>query len=258
MLVNGRTIGASQAIPTGESRVRWGPETRAEQRDVPAAINEHFTPVPVPAESEDAVLCWPGRVVAADALQRTLDGQREILVAPDAVITPLAEEHLRATGVKVRRQAPAPHTSRIIRWGYAEDSAHPLITSAAHALAREGIVLDMLPRPQGEEIGCWAKQVASCVVSGQCCGGVVFCCDPGLFCCIANKVPGLRAVSVATVHQAARATLTVGANLLAVEMPGRTYFEIRQILRTVCLGNDPCCPTGVACTLRELDGHAHR
>jgi ribose 5-phosphate isomerase RpiB len=86
---------------------------------------------------------------------------------------------------------------------------------------------------------------------------VVFCEDPGLVCCVANKVAGLRAVAVSTISQAARATLTLNANLLAVEMPGRTYFEVRQILRTLCNGSG-ICPEGVACTLQELDGHAHR
>ena len=65
-------------------------------------------------------------------------------------------------------------------------------------------------------------------------------------------------VAVATVGQAARATLTLAANLLAVEMPGRTFFEVRQILRTLYAPAPPACPDGVACTLRELDGHAHR
>ena len=78
----------------------------------------------------------------------------------------------------------------------------------------------------------------------------------GLVCCVANKVPGLRAAAVTTVAQAARATHSLGANLLAVEMPGRTYFEVRQILRAVCGAG--ACPDTVAGTLRELDGHAHR
>ena len=92
---------------------------------------------------------------------------------------------------------------------------------------------------------------------GDCLGGVIFCGDPGLVCCVANKLAGLRAVPVATVAQAARATLTLGANLLVVEMPGRTFFEVRQVLRTLCEAAGGC-PDGVACTLRELDGHAHR
>jgi ribose 5-phosphate isomerase RpiB len=95
------------------------------------------------------------------------------------------------------------------------------------------------------------------VARGECSGGVLFCADPGLACCVANKVPGLRAVAVASVAQAARATLTLAANLLVVEMPGRTFFEIRQILRTLaeCTRD---CPDGVACTLREMESHANR
>jgi hypothetical protein len=91
----------------------------------------------------------------------------------------------------------------------------------------------------------------------ECLGGILFCRDAGLVCCVANKLPGLRAVAVASVAQAARATLAVGANLVAVEMPGRTFFEVRQILRTLCQAG-AACPSGLACSLQELDGHAHR
>jgi len=64
-------------------------------------------------------------------------------------------------------------------------------------------------------------------------------------------------VPVSTIAQAARATLTLGANLLAVEMPGRTYFEMRQMIRILCGANTPDCPPGVACTLEEME-RAHR
>jgi len=58
------------------------------------------------------------------------------------------------------------------------------------------------------------------------------------------------------VTQAARAVRTLAANLLAVEMPGRTFFEVRQILRICCA--PAVCPADLAGTLQELDGHAHR
>ena len=82
---------------------------------------------------------------------------------------------------------------------------------------------------------------------------------PGLVCCVANKVPGVRAAAVATVAQAARATLTLGANLLAVEMPGRTFFEIRADCCGLCC-TTAACPARTAWPVRlqELDGHAHR
>ncbi|HEX5269263.1 MAG TPA: RpiB/LacA/LacB family sugar-phosphate isomerase [Gemmataceae bacterium] len=142
-------------------------------------------------------------------------------------------------------------------WGYGHDRPYHLLGAALQAVRREGIAVNELPPANGSPAG-WAKAVADCVAAGTCCGGVVFCDDPGLLCCVANKVTGLRAVPVVTVNQAARATLTLGANLLAVEMPGRTFFEMRQIIRILCCGDRPNCPDVVAGLLRELDGHAHR
>jgi len=142
--------------------------------------------------------------------------------------------------------------------GFAEERSNPYVQSAVRALRREGHGLQEL-QSCGSDLAChWARAVAECVARGDCHGGVLFCQDPGLVCCVANKVPGLRAAAVTTVVQAARATLTLGANLIVVEMPGRTYFEIRQILRSLCQPDVNACPPGVACTLRELDGHAHR
>ena len=205
----------------------------------------------------DGVLHWPRRVLAADDLRRALNGHREIVLPRAAVVTPLAAEELRANGVRVTRgEAAKPQAAR--NWGHGRERSYPLVESAVRAAEREGIAVKELPANGGRSPDRWAKAVAECVASGTCCGGVVFCDDPGLVCCVANKVTGLRAVPVVTVAQAARATLTLGANLLAVEMPGRTFFEIRQILRILCSCDGPACPPGVACTLKELDGHAHR
>lgn len=202
---------------------------------------------------ENAVLKWPGRVVTAEALECRLNGHRRLLLPADAIITPLAQDHLRANNVETSRWT-AQHEAARIDWGCTHDAAHPLIDTALTALAREGVALQKLPACPADAVCKWAKEVADCVASGQCCGGVVFCRDPGLFCCIANKCHGLRAVPVTTVLQAANATRTVGANLLAVEMPGRTFFEIRQILRLACQGT-PRCPDGVACVLGELESN---
>ncbi len=138
----------------------------------------------------------------------------------------------------------------------AEERPYPMVRAVLASAAREGLRLREFPAV-GDGLLCrWAKAVAECVARGECAGGVVFCDDPALVCCVANKLPGLRAAAVATVAQAARATLTLGANLLAVEAPGRTYFELRQMVRLLCAGS--VCPDGPADTLRELDGHAHR
>jgi ribose 5-phosphate isomerase RpiB len=204
------------------------------------------------------VLCWPGRVLAAEDLRRSLNGQREVVLLPGTVVTPLAWEQLRTIGVSIKRQPAEGPVAPPSRWGFAQERPHPTVRSAVQALEREGLAFKELGAPAEAETCRWARAVAECVARGECPGGVLFCQDPGLACCVSNKFTGLRAVPVVTVAQAARATLTLGANLLAVEMPGRTFFEVRQILRILCTAGEPVCPAGVACTLKELDGHAHR
>ena len=46
--------------------------------------------------------------------------------------------------------------------------------------------------------------------------------------------------------------------LLAVDAAGRTYYECKELLRLCRDRGAEACPPGVACVLRELDGHAHR
>jgi hypothetical protein len=207
----------------------------------------------VAASHNGQALAWTRRVLSLSDLRHSLNGHREVSVGPDTVVTPLAAEELHTNGVRVVRQSPPAAAAR---WGHGQDRPYPLVASAIQALTKEGLTLREWPEPDG--LPCrWARAVAVCVARGECLGGVLFCADPGLACCVANKVPGLRAVPVTTVQQAARATLNLAANLLVVEMPGRTFFEIRQILRTLT-GLSRACPDGVACTLTELDGHAHR
>jgi hypothetical protein len=213
----------------------------------------------LPEGSADGqVLRWTGRIVAAEDLRRSLNGHRELLVPSRAIITPLAAEELRARGVRVTCQPAEAAPPERPMWGIAQDLPYPEVASAVQGLRRDGLVVkEMQACPAGARCS-WSRALAECVARGECHGGVVFCQDPGLVCCVANKVAGLRAVAVARVAQAAQALLTIGPNFLAVEMPGRTFFEIRQVLRCLCGSDAPACPAQVACTLQELDGHAHR
>lgn len=207
---------------------------------------------------ESDILRWPSRVVAVEELRRTLNGHRELSLAAGTIITPLAADDLKARGIRIRHHAEAKPTRSSTTWAVGQEWPEPLVHSAVQALERDGISLLQWPHCRDGADCAWAKEIAQCVARGDCRGGVIFCRDANLACCIANKVAGLRAAAVTTVGQAARATLTLGTNLLAVEMPGRTYFEARQILRILCQPAAPACPERIAFALRELDGHAHR
>lgn len=141
-------------------------------------------------------------------------------------------------------------------WGYAVEGKPSLMLQVAlRAAHRNGNPPQSLPECNGETCD-WTRRVAECLRSGRCRTAVLFCRDACLACCVANKVPGVRAAAVWTVTQAARALEQLGANLLVVEMAERTYFECKEILR-LC-GGGATCPPEVACILQELDGHAHR
>jgi hypothetical protein len=176
-----------------------------------------------------------------------------LLVPRQAILTPNAMDELRQRGVIVERESEAPITTG---WGYGQDWPHPMVQSALQALEREGLLLRPLSSSNTTLPGVWARDVAGFVARGECTGVVVFCENPAVMCCVANKVAGLRAAAVTTLVQLGRALQTLAPNLIAVEMPGRTFFEVRQILGTVCTTRT--CPNDIAQTLKELDGHAHR
>lgn len=206
-----------------------------------------------------AVLHWAGKVLTADDLRTRLNGHRELWISRGTVVTPLAADDLRARGVTIVRREPVAEEKRTSKavWGIAQDRPNGIVQSAVQAAKRDGLPVGDLHLAGEPCSAAWAKALAECVARGDCQGCVVFCEDAGLLCCVANKLAGLRAASVNNVAQAARAVLTVGANLVAVESFGRTFFELRQILRTVCTTRS-ACPAAVANVLQELERHANR
>jgi hypothetical protein len=211
--------------------------------------------------ADHQVLHWPGRVVTAEELRASLNGHREIVLGPGVLVTALAADYLGRQGIRVsRRLDDLPRPAAVARqaWGVGKDQAYPAIASAVQALEHDGQQYEELPAP-GQATHCrWARGLAEWVARGEGQGVVLFCKEPGLACCVANKLSGLRAVVAGTVAEASASCLAVGPNFVAVPMPGRTFFEVRQIMRTVCAMKSPACPPVLASTLLELDGHASR
>jgi hypothetical protein len=181
-----------------------------------------------------------------------LTSQRELQLLPRTVITPLAADELRAKGVRISWQVSKPKSDagpKAGSWCYTQEKADAMIHSAIQALDRDGITL----MPLEYEV---PQKLAQAVIADQR-GGIVFCGDPGTVCCIVNKIAGVRAASAMNVAQVVRAKKNLGANLFAIEMPGRTFFELRQMLKTI-VTSSTVCPDDIANVLKELDGHAHR
>lgn len=176
-------------------------------------------------------------MLALADLKKLAAGLAEVVVGPKVVLTPCAREELQRLGiVLVRRELRMEEGS----WGLAQDRRHALVEAAVAALAREGKkgrLLEVSGILGGVALG---RAVGEKVAQGMVKSAVLFCQEPEAAACAANKLPGLRAAAVCGVPQAKRAQATLGANFLAVEMPGRTYFEIRAVLDLAAL--TPSCP----------------
>src|SRR4051812_37563011 len=114
---------------------------------------------------------------------------------------------------------PMPFPRRVTplvasRWAYGQDRAFAMVGAAVQTLARSGESWDPL-HAAGSAIA-WAVAASELVAKGEYDGIVLFCEDPAMAALVANKTPGVRAAAVSTVDQAARATLTMAVNLLAV------------------------------------------
>jgi ribose 5-phosphate isomerase RpiB len=214
------------------------------------------------------VLRWPGKIVTAEGLRQSLNGERQLAVVPGTVITPSAVDHLKANGVSLVRgeASPRPHTEKKeskSNWGFLSERSDPVVSNVVQALKRDGVDLQEIQasavRTDGkcETAACGlARRAAEIVTAGECKGVVIFGSDPGLACCIANKVQGIRATAVASAAQAGRAVNGLGANVLTFELGKMTFFEMRQILRCVC-GSATCCSEVVAQVIQELEGPCH-
>jgi ribose 5-phosphate isomerase RpiB len=200
------------------------------------------------------VLCWPGRVLSEEDVRRYLTSQAEVLLAPGTVVTPLALDRLKQARVRIRRDAVTNESNARNSWSIAQEKPYPLVQAALGQLAREGLSF-VAVTVDGEFAEC-VRKLAQAVARREWHGSVIFCSDAALAACIANKSSGIRAAVPATPAQAKRVRETLSANVVAVEMPGRTMFEICQIVREATRGG--ACPENVAKILTELDGHAHR
>jgi ribose 5-phosphate isomerase RpiB len=199
-------------------------------------------------DTPTSVLCWPKKLLSADDLRRHLTSQRELVLLPRTVVTPLAADELRAKGVRIRWEQKAEATPKTASWFYAQEKPTMLVSSVVQALEGDGIQL--------AELSGSPRSLAETLVANYV-GGVIFTGDAAIAMCIANKVAGVRAAYVVNVIQATRAKKNLGANLFAIEMPGPTFFEMRQMLKTI-VTSPVQCPDEVVKTLKELDGHAHR
>ena len=206
-----------------------------------AAADRPPSPPAVAARSRGAlVLDEP--VVTAEILEERLNGHVQVTFGRRTVLTPSARDVLRARGLEWSRgggPAPGPDAA----------AASWLAIVSRTTPAVERLVGEMgLGSAWRSELTGRTEEAARRSVSAICrgeAGGVLVVSDPAeAAACLANRNARVRAAVVADAAAVASAARTIGANILCVAPDGRSYFELRNILRAFTAAGPPRLPAG--------------
>jgi hypothetical protein len=184
-------------------------------------------------------------VITGELLEQRLNGnsQRTIRIGPKAVLTPSARDFLKQRNIEWTRleKNAAPATNSGI-WKAIVASSTPALASA----------LDEIGKTAGtrweRELSGDATEAATAAVSalcrGEAVGVAVFAGNAAAVACRANRNAKVRAAVVWSVRCVEAAKRQIGSNLIAVDPAGKSYFELRNLVRAFAADGPPRVPAG--------------
>jgi hypothetical protein len=196
----------------------------------PAAMS----PVPA-AHSNDLVI--DTRVVTLESIAGRLNGAKQLVVTPGALVTPSVRDELRRRGIELKQESAVKKCSSLAPVLLVVGRASQDLDLAVQMLRQEGIDV------KTESTHCLIKatdMLAAAVAARSL--GVLWTRHTAVAMCLANRNKNLRAVLAASVAATAAAVAAVGANVLVVDPTAGTMYERKQVLRAFCLGGIRECP----------------
>lgn len=205
-------------------------------------------PAPTPA----AAIPLTG-IVTANQLHEAMDkaGDGVAVLAPDARLTPLANDLARQLPQRIRRGSAATGANAAgavapaanwLWWIDGECSAaSSIVSQRSHLLRAMG----------GAHVGQIVRDLAAAVKSKQAFGGILFVGNAAKSMCFANRASSLRAV-VGTCGEAVEQGISeLGANVLVIEYP-YTKPDAMTVMVDRFIGRAPSVPAGVQRELADL------
>jgi hypothetical protein len=177
------------------------------------------------------------RVITTALLDGRLDGVRQVVVPPRAVVTPAVRDALRKKRITIVNGTNQVETASVST-GYILGVVDSGGKFAAAAAAISGELGD-ITRLDNDCVIKAVRSVGHEVAAGRG-AGVVITARPSVALCLANRQNGVRAawaVSAAAVQEAMR---HVGANLLIVDPTAHGVYELRVMAREFAKGNHAC------------------
>ncbi len=202
---------------------------------------------PIATERESTVI--NEHVITADVLLDALnDGASRIVVAERAIVTPAAGDVARERGVEIVRSGD--------RFPERRFAAHLKCTSKQDAVAamplrlivvRSTDAVDRLcenlhPKWERELLGCPDDAAAfaiSAVCRGDAAAVVILAEQAHRVACLSNRNESINAVAVSEIGGIRNIKQQLRANVWCVDPTGRSWFELRNLLRAIGAQGEP-------------------
>jgi len=211
-------------------------------QEVNAAVLAALGEVTRPAGSNGRVAnghdpVFVDRLLSLRQAEAFVDGRGEVRVLAGTVITPLARDFLKGRGVAVRvvseRDATRFGSTRAGEWGFAVESRSGQVEAV-----RRAFLMDQ----HWSEVGDNSTAAAHWVAEGDGRGALVLTDEASVATWRAGRVAGIRAATVTDPDSVSRATRHLGANVVAVEVAGRSIHLLKQVAERFRLGGAPTMP----------------
>lgn len=181
---------------------------------------------------------------------------KELRLPKDALVTPAARDWLKACKLPVTWEEAAkagPSSLAIVM-----DPSQPELRAIRAMLDRDGGLIEVI-EPMGGRSGLPAATRRLCgkVFRKEVCKGVVFAQDACVPLVIANKHRGIRAALGTGVPAVEEACRQLGVNVLVVEYPGGSTFQIKQMIDRLTRGSTAPTPELTA-TLESIEAGGGR
>jgi hypothetical protein len=216
-------------------------------REVMRQLKHASEPVAAPAPAAappPAATCNNGdlfidaRVVTMQSLIGRLNGAKQLMVPPGALVTPSVRDELRRRGIELKQESAAKNAKQTL--------APVLLIAGRNGNDPEMVVQSL--RQAGVEVttestNCLieaAGKLAAAVAARSL--GILWTRHTAIGLCLANRYSSVRAVVATGVPATAAAVAAVGANVLVIDPTVGTLYERKQVLREFCLGGIRECP----------------
>lgn len=178
-------------------------------------------------------------------LDELLRAGKEIRLPKDGLITPAARDWLKSYKMPVTWDDGAKAGPRSL--AVVMDASLPELRAVRAMLDRDGGLVDVI-EPMGGRSGIASATRRLCgkLFRKEVAKGVVFAQDGCIPVCVANKHNGIRAAMGTGIPCVEEACRQLGINLLVLEYPGQSTFQIRQMIQRLINGPTAAPPEMLA------------